>query len=140
MPVKERVEFLLKQTGLSQSDFAERSGYSRAVLSNFLTGKTDKPRIDLLEAIKRAFPTLDLNWLITGEGDMWIGPPPSNLKDLPPPPSKTTARTLQEEQFFNRLLMQKLEEVARVLKDKDREAYRALGLGELVRKGKESGK
>ncbi|MCB9291918.1 MAG: helix-turn-helix transcriptional regulator [Lewinellaceae bacterium] len=55
MSVKERVEFLLKQTNLSQSEFASKSGYSRAVLSNFLTGKTDKPRIDLLEAIKKYF-------------------------------------------------------------------------------------
>ena len=136
MPVKERVEFLLKQTGLSQSDFAAKSGYSRAVLSNFLTGKTDKPRIDFLDAIKRAFPTLDLNWLITGEGDMWKGPPPSNLKDIPAPPSDSTTRTLPEEQFFNRLLVQKLEEAAEELKKSNPEAYRRLKLEELIRKEK----
>ena len=129
MSVKERVEFLLKQTNLSQSEFASKSGYSRAVLSNFLTGKTDKPRIDLLEAIKKVFPTFNLNWLITGQGEIWDGPPPTGLKDIQP-----SAAPAPNQELFNQLLVQKLQEVARELKTRDPEAYRKLGLEELVDK------
>ena len=134
MPVKERVEFLLKQTKLSQSEFASRSGYSNVVLSNFLTGKTEKPRIDLLEALVKVFPTLNLNWLITGLGDIWDGPAPENLTDLPPPQQDYPSNPEQE--LLNRLLIQKLEAVAKVLRERDPELYEELRLGELVGIGK----
>ena len=133
MPVRERVEFLLKKIKLSQTEFESRSGYSRVVLSNFLSGKTDKPRIDLLEALIKVFPTLNLNWLITGQGDIWDGPAPEGLEDLGAP--APTSLPGEDQALLNRLLRLKLEEVAQALKEKDPELYRELRLEEGLGKG-----
>lgn len=84
------------------------------------------------QAVKRAFPTLNLDWLITGQGEMWEGPAPEKLKNLK---SSDRSATNQELLLLNRLLMQKLEEVARRLKERDPEAYRELRLEELIRRG-----
>lgn len=131
MSLRERVKFLLQQTKLSQADFENRSGYSRAVMSNFLTGKTDKPRIDLLEAMKQVFPNLNLNWLITGKGDIWDGPAPNGLEHIKPPQSPTDSPNLE---LLNALLIQKLEAVARHLQQNDPEAYKQLRLDELIKR------
>lgn len=56
-------------------------------------------------------------------------PRPQGWKALKPPPPRP--------ELFNQLLIQKLEEVARELKALDPEAYKRLGLEELV--GKEGG-
>ncbi len=88
-----------------------------------------KEKADFFQAVKKAFPTLNLNWLITGQGEIWDGPPPTGLKDIQPPSS-----TALNQEFFNQLLVQKLKEVARELKARDPEAYRKLGLEELIDK------
>ncbi|MCO6479474.1 MAG: helix-turn-helix transcriptional regulator [Phaeodactylibacter sp.] len=133
MTVRERFIQLLEAAGYTQTDFATKAGYSRDALTNFINGRTKLPKVDFFQAVKRAFPTLNLDWLITGQGNMWEGAPPEALKNLTPPDIAATAPELL---LLNRLLIQKLEEVARVLKDKDPEAYRALGLGELVGRGR----
>lgn len=48
------------------------------------------------------------------------------------------AAIIPELLLLNRLLIQKLEEVARAFKDKAPEVYRALGFGELVGRGTNS--
>jgi transcriptional regulator with XRE-family HTH domain len=130
--LRKRVEELLKKHRLTQSEFESRSGYSKAVLSNFLTGKTDKPRIDLLEALIIVFPTLNLNWLITGKGETWDGPAPAGLEDLGH--TLPTTPPTEEQQLLNRLLIAKLKEVAAVLRERDPALYEELRLGDILKK------
>ncbi len=133
MTVRERFIQLLEAANYTQTDFATTSGYSRDAVTNFINGRTKLPKADFFQAVKKAFPALNLDWLITGQGDMWEGPPPEELKNLTPPEQPAPN---QEQQLFNRLLIQKLEEVARILKEKDPQAYRELGLEELIKKSK----
>lgn len=37
-----------------------------------MAGRTENPRIDLIEAFTTHFPDLSINWLFTGQGSMWL--------------------------------------------------------------------
>ena len=131
MAIKQRFELILEAADLSQTEFAAKASYSRAALSNFINDKTKLPKADFFQATKKAFPTLNLNWLITGQGDIWDGPAPEGLEDLGTP--APTSLPGEDQALLNRLLRLKLEEVA--LKEKDPELYRELRLEEVLGKG-----
>ena len=125
MSIAERIDKLCKSEG-SQKIVAEKTGIKQGVLSAIIN-RGSQVRSDTLKAILKAYPTLNARWLITGQGEMWDGPPPTGLKDIQPPAAPN-------QELFNQLLVQKLQEVARELKTRDPEAYRKLGLEELVDK------
>ena len=125
MSIAERIDKLCKSEG-SQKTVAEKTGIKQGVLSAIIN-RGSQVRSDTLKAILKAYPTLNARWLITGQGEMWDGPPPTGLKDIQPPAAPN-------QELFNQLLVQKLQEVARELKTRDPEAYRKLGLEELVDK------
>ena len=125
MSIAERIDKLCKSEG-SQKIVAEKTGIKQGVLSAIIN-RGSQVRSDTLKAILIAYPTLNARWLITGQGEMWDGPPPTGLKDIQPPAAPN-------QELFNQLLVQKLQEVARELKTRDPEAYRKLGLEELVDK------
>ena len=52
-------------------EFSQITGYGEKSLSNFLTGRVKYPKIDLIDAVIRNFPDLNLIWLFTGEGEMF---------------------------------------------------------------------
>lgn len=64
----ERFQILLRELKLSAAEFAGRIGVQRSSMSHVMSGR-NKPSIDFLEKIIRAFPEVDPRWLITGEGE-----------------------------------------------------------------------
>ncbi|MEL6536566.1 MAG: helix-turn-helix transcriptional regulator [Bacteroidota bacterium] len=54
--------------GLSQSAAAERAGIAHQTLARMAQGVNFS--IDVLSKLKQAFPQLDLQWLLTGKGEM----------------------------------------------------------------------
>ena len=68
--VAERLSAFLRNRNLKQTEFCKTTGYPESNLSNFLTGKTTNPRIELMEALANHFPELDLVWLLSGTGTM----------------------------------------------------------------------
>ena len=67
MEIKERFLEILSRNRISQQEMAERIGVDASTISYFCKGKR-KPGFDILERIAVAFPNVDLNWLITGNG------------------------------------------------------------------------
>lgn len=63
--ISKRFEKLLIQEGISQSDFSKISGISDRTVSNILSGKTEKPKLDFFASIANHFPKY-LFWIITG--------------------------------------------------------------------------
>ena len=64
---------------MTQQTFAKLVGISAPSLSNVFTGRT-KPTLNMVEAIHANIPSLNLLWLINGEGPMYLqgsGPQPS---------------------------------------------------------------
>lgn len=59
---------------MSQQDFAAKLGISAASLSSIFTGRTN-PTNNHVMAVHRAFPQINVNWLMFGEGEMYATSP-----------------------------------------------------------------
>lgn len=60
----------MKQEKMTQQDFASALGISPASLSSIFNGRTN-PTNNHVQAIHRCFPTISVNWLMFGEGEMY---------------------------------------------------------------------
>ena len=70
MEVKDRIKFLMDSVKMSQQDFARILGITPGSLSGILNERT-KPTNKHTLAIHKAFPDININWLLFGEGDMY---------------------------------------------------------------------
>lgn len=70
--MKERIKLIMDNAGLTQQEFAVKLGISPASLSSIFTGRTN-PTNNHVMAIHRAFPQINVNWLLFGEGEMSMG-------------------------------------------------------------------
>lgn len=57
--------------GLSQKDFAQKVGAEQSNVSHWENGR-NKPDGDMILAFKKTFPTLNVEWLFEGKGEMLI--------------------------------------------------------------------
>ena len=71
MPVNKRVEILLSYFKLNQKQLAEKAGLSENTISNAKKGK-NVPGVDFFNAIYRAFPHINPQWLYMGIGNMFM--------------------------------------------------------------------
>lgn len=69
----------LQQENITQSAFADTTGVTRSSVSHILSGR-NKPGFDFLESIALHYPSLNLDWLVTGRGKMY------NSNDTPQRP------------------------------------------------------
>lgn len=65
-----RLQQFLAAENVSQSQFADEIGVARASVSHILAGR-NKPGFDFIESMARHYPTLNVEWLITGMGKMY---------------------------------------------------------------------
>ena len=65
-----RLQQFLNAENISQAQFAETIGVARASVSHILAGR-NKPGFDFLESMIRHYPSLNLEWLLTGQGRMY---------------------------------------------------------------------
>ncbi len=65
MNIKDRVQKILKTSGLSASEFSKKLNIQRSRLSHILSGR-NKPTLEIISRINRNFPKYTLNWLING--------------------------------------------------------------------------
>lgn len=65
--MKERIRQIMVREAMSQQDFASTLGISPATLSSILNGRTN-PSNNLVQAVHRAFPKINISWLMFGEG------------------------------------------------------------------------
>ncbi|MBR4296817.1 MAG: helix-turn-helix transcriptional regulator [Bacteroidaceae bacterium] len=70
--MKNRIREVMLKANLSQQDFATKLGVSPASISNIFMGRTN-PTITHASAVHKAFPSVRMNWLLFGEGDMMEG-------------------------------------------------------------------
>jgi transcriptional regulator with XRE-family HTH domain len=74
--LKNRLLLFLEKNEISEAKFCRTIGVSRsytATLKNNITTKTQ-------EKIRKAYPDLNMNWLLTGEGEMLKSSAPSQNK------------------------------------------------------------
>ncbi|MBO4263892.1 MAG: helix-turn-helix domain-containing protein [Bacteroidales bacterium] len=68
--MNKRLQQFITAENLSQSQFADSIGVARASVSHILAGR-NKPGFDFIENMARQYPSLNLEWLITGKGKMY---------------------------------------------------------------------
>lgn len=69
----ERLKQLIEALGLSQREFSREVGLSSGALSQLMAGRSTSLSGNALTAINRRFG-VDINWLLTGEGEMFLTP------------------------------------------------------------------
>lgn len=68
--MKQRLEQFLAAENISQTQFAESINVARAGISHILSGR-NKPSYEFIVNTMEAFPTLNIEWLLTGKGKMY---------------------------------------------------------------------
>src|SRR5688572_2817110 len=65
----QRIIAILENKGLSATGFADTIGIARPVMSHILSGR-NKPSLEVVQKILKAFPDLNVAWVMLGEGQM----------------------------------------------------------------------
>ena len=68
--IEDRIRQIMESENLSQQDFAKLLEISPASLSSIFNGRT-RATHNHTNAIHKAFPNLNINWLLFGEGEMY---------------------------------------------------------------------
>ena len=69
--MKDRIRQLMLHQHMSQQTFADILGLSPASLSSIFNDRT-KPTLNHVDAIKKKFPSINLDWLMYGNGSMFL--------------------------------------------------------------------
>lgn len=80
----ERLNEIMTYYGLSASAFAELIRVQRSSISHVLSGR-NKPSLDFILKLNKAFPDINLYWLLNNTGEMISSTPtttPSSNKNL----------------------------------------------------------
>ena len=68
-----RLQQFLSAENITQAQFADSLGVTRASISHILAGR-NKPGFDFMFGITQRYPNLSLDWLISGKGKMYKSP------------------------------------------------------------------
>ena len=66
-----RIKQIIEHEGLTDAEFADRTGIKRATLSHCLSGRNDVSK-DIILKIHNAYPQVSVNWLMFGEGEPYL--------------------------------------------------------------------
>lgn len=102
MEMKDRIRQIMDDVHMSQQDFAARLGISAASLSSIFTGRT-RPTNNHVQAVHKAFPEININWLLFGEGESHIDslPEENRLNDKGQTPTQLSLPTPELRFDFN---------------------------------------
>jgi len=70
MNISERIILLIETLKLSPTEFAEKINVQRSGLSHIFSGR-NKPSLEFIEKTNQIFPSVNIEWLIFGKGDMF---------------------------------------------------------------------
>ena len=69
MKTKERLKLFVQSLGMGQNKFEEEVG----IANGYLASKSQSVNSDAIEKIIAKYPSLNLEWLFTGQGEMFLG-------------------------------------------------------------------
>lgn len=73
MDIVSRLKKFLDHAGISNSQFADTCVIPRPTLSQLLNGRNKKVSDEVIAKIHRAYPSLNIMWLLFGDGEMISG-------------------------------------------------------------------
>ena len=87
--MKDRIKTLMESQHMTQQVFADFLGINPATLSGIFNDRT-KPSINIVEAVKKKFPDISLDWLMFGTGSMFKKDVSTTSAQPSSPPTATT--------------------------------------------------
>jgi DNA-binding XRE family transcriptional regulator len=66
--INNRLAQVIKELSLNNNSFASAIGIHGSTIGNITGGRLGKPSFEILEKIAAAFPLVDMNWMVSGEG------------------------------------------------------------------------
>ena len=104
--MNQRLQQFLFAENITQAQFAETINVARASVSHILSGR-NKPGFDFISSMVAKYPTLNVEWLITGKGKMYKSPTQeAEIQPLDAPaaaPATSTEAEVQASEEENRL-------------------------------------
>ncbi len=79
--MNDRIKQIQAALGMSQKDFSEAIGITPGALSNIYSNRTNATS-NHVRGIHAAFPQIDVNWLMFGEGEMYLPIPSGESTNL----------------------------------------------------------
>jgi len=74
METKDRIKHIMEIEHMTQQEFADFLQQSPATLSSIFNGRT-RPTMNVVDSIKMKIPDISLEWLLYGQGEMYITHP-----------------------------------------------------------------
>lgn len=71
MDIKDRIKQVMEDRHMNQQAFAEFIEQAPGTLSSIYTGRT-RPTLNILDSIKKKIPDISIEWLMYGNGDMYV--------------------------------------------------------------------
>lgn len=71
MSITERFNLLIKSLNFNPTSFSKEVGLSQTSIRNVVDG-TNQPSAKILVPLLERFPNVNINWLLIGQGDMWL--------------------------------------------------------------------
>lgn len=72
MSINQRLKYFIKSLDLNANSFSKAIGNTtNVVITKILNGK-GAPSYSTLEKVKKAYPELNMEWLMSGEGEMLL--------------------------------------------------------------------
>lgn len=75
--MKDRIKKVMESQHMSQQVFADFIGLGAATLSGIFNDRT-RPTLNVVEAIKKKIPDISTDWLMFGEGPMYMSSSPAS--------------------------------------------------------------
>ena len=71
MDIKDRLKLIMDDKGLNNGEFAKEIGVVQSTISNIFGSRGTNPSMDVILRFHKRYPTVNLEWLLAGEGDMY---------------------------------------------------------------------
>lgn len=72
MDIISRLKLFLDQCGISNSQFADTCEIPRPTITQLLKGRNKKVSDEVISKIHAAYPTLNIMWLMFGDGEIFV--------------------------------------------------------------------
>lgn len=125
-----RLKELIQKLGIEKKDFAQAGEIAPQTLTGYLDG-TSQPKQDVLAKWFQVFK-VNLNWLVTGHGEMLVGSPSSEQTSIP---EAELSKDLTPEQR-NMLTYKRLQTELGTPKERIADGLDAIVTGKCVRESK----
>lgn len=77
-----RLKEFMNVEGITSTQLADNIGVKRPNFSQILTGRSKKISTEIVAKLHKVYPELSINWLISGEGEMYIQRQQKNEKGI----------------------------------------------------------